>query len=457
MSGWSPWPGGGGTCDDRSTSTTLGVTDVNAVRRLYRDPRHRIVAGVASGIAAHLGLPTMVVRIAFVALLPLDGLGAVLYAAFWAVLPIAPVPGRTGRDRRQTLPYLALGAGILILQANAGWGGVDAALGWLIAVIAVGAGTIWHLADPVARRRWSVAMPQAPWLGLVLEHRDRRAYLLRLIGGGVCVTGGIIGIIVVTAPFSHAGLSTMLNGLLFALIALVGAALVFAPLLWGTFSALRAEREGRIREQERAEVAAMVHDEVLHTLALIQRNAGDSKSVLRLARGQERSLRNWLYKPAAAAHERLSAALEEAAAEVEDTYAIAVESVTVGDLDMNERVAALVAAAREALVNAAKHAKVEVVSLYAEVEPGSVSVFVRDRGIGFETSAVEDDRHGVRGSIIGRMERHGGKAEVRSQPGEGTEVRLSMPTTESGKGRAAAEAAAHPATGSRDDPAVNPT
>jgi signal transduction histidine kinase len=401
---------------------------VNAVRRLYRDPQHRVVAGVASGIAAHLGLPTIAVRIAFVALLPFDGLGAVLYAAFWAVLPVVPTAvRRSGRDKRQILPYLALGIGILVLQANAGWGGVDATLGWLIAVIAVGAGTIWHLADPVARRRWSEAMPQAPWLGAMLEGTGRRGFLLRLIGGGVCVIGGIIGIIVVFAPVSGQGFSAILNGLLFGLIAAGGMALVVAPLLWRTFGQLRAEREGRIREQERAEVAAMVHDQVLHTLALIQRNAGDSKTVVRLARGQERSLRNWLYKPAAAAHERLSAALEEAAAEVEDTYAVVVESVTVGDLDVDERVAALVAASREALVNAAKHAKVEVVSLYAEAEPGSVSVFVRDRGIGFDMSTVEDDRHGVRGSIIGRMERHGGKAEIRSQPGEGTEVRLTMP------------------------------
>ena len=135
------------------------------------------------------------------------------------------------------------------------------------------------------------------------------------------------------------------------------------------FSQLRAEREGRIREQERAEVAAMVHDQVLHTLALIQRNAGDVKAVQRLARGQERALRNWLYKPTASPTERFAAALEQAAAEVEDTYAITVETVVVGDRDVDERVGALVAAAREALVNAARHAKVQTVSLYAEVEP----------------------------------------------------------------------------------------
>jgi len=126
----------------------------------------------------------------------------------------------------------------------------------------------------------------------------------------------------------------------------------------------------------------------------------------------------------------LSAALEEAVAEVEDTYAIAVESVMVGDADVDDRVGALVAAAREAMVNAAKHAKVQTISLYAEVEPEKVSVFVRDSGVGFDLSTVEDDRHGVRGSIIGRMERHGGKAEIRSEPGDGTEVRLIMPVPE---------------------------
>jgi signal transduction histidine kinase len=204
---------------------------------------------------------------------------------------------------------------------------------------------------------------------------------------------------------------------------------VVAPLLWRTFNQLRAEREGRIREQERAEVAAMIHDQVLHTLALIQRNSTDIKEVQRLARGQERSLRNWLYKPTASPTERFAAALEQAAAEVEDTYAISVETVVVGDTECDEGVAALVAAAREALVNAARHAGVDTVSLYAEVEADELSVFIRDRGAGFDIDTVEESRHGVRGSIIGRMRRHGGRAVIRSAPGDGTEVRLTMPAS----------------------------
>src|SRR5205823_7542439 len=133
---------------------------------------------------------------------------------------------------------------------------------------------------------------------------------------GICVIGGIIGVIAVAVPMSGAGLATVFNGLLFAVIAMAGLALVVAPLLWRTFGQLRAEREGRIREQERAEVAAMVHDQVLHTLALIQRKAGDTKEVVRLARGQERTLRNWLYRPIASPTEKLSAAVEEIVAEV---------------------------------------------------------------------------------------------------------------------------------------------
>jgi signal transduction histidine kinase len=163
---------------------------------------------------------------------------------------------------------------------------------------------------------------------------------------------------------------------------------------------------------------------------LIQRSADDKKQILRLARGQERTLRNWLYKSTASPTERFSAAIEQAAAEVEDTYAITVEVVVVGDRDVDERTGALVASAREALVNAARHAKVATVSLYAEVEEEQTSVFVRDRGTGFVLENVDDNRHGVRGSILGRMDRHGGKAEIRSAPGDGTEVRLTMPVAD---------------------------
>jgi signal transduction histidine kinase len=175
---------------------------------------------------------------------------------------------------------------------------------------------------------------------------------------------------------------------------------------------------------------------VLQTLALIQRQAADPREVQRLARSQERELRIWLYGPAGYASPSgtpqteegtFASALASAAGEVEDTYAIAVAPVVVGDAGMDPHLAALVAAAREAMVNAAKHAHVQEVSVYAEIEGGTASVFVRDRGVGFDQTAVGADRRGLAQSIRGRMERHGGTAVVKSTPGSGTEVELTMP------------------------------
>ncbi len=386
-----------------------------------------MAAGVAAGIAEHLGISVVRVRIAFTVLLGLSGLGLLLYAAFWAVVPLRPgdtaAPPR--RDIGQLLPFVAIGFAVLLVQVmvfdSVGAGGTA---GWLVAIIAVGAGVIWHQSAPERRRQWGESLP-VPWLGAVVQESDRRAFVLRFVGGGVLVAVGIIGVAAVYSPTQN--LDAVLNGVIFALVGLAGVGVVVAPLLWRTYNQLRSEREGRIRERERAELAAMVHDQVLHTLALIQRNAADPTTVQRLARGQERSLRNWLYKPTGSPAERFAAALEQAAAEVEDTFAVTVEPVIVGDRETDERVGALVAAAREALVNAARHAGVRTVSLYAEVEPEQVSVFVRDRGKGFDPDTVGDQRHGVRGSIIGRMRRHGGRAEIRSEPGEGTEVRLILP------------------------------
>lgn len=394
--------------------------------RLYRAPEHRIAAGVAAGIAEHLGIPVVRVRVAFLALMGLSGLGLLLYAAFWAVVPLRPgdsaAPPR--RDLAQLLPFVAIGLAVLMLQVVVFDSvGATGTAGWLVAIIAVGAGVIWHQSAPERHHGWGESMPS--WLAAVVEQNDRRAFVLRFIGGGVLVAVGIIGVAAVYSPAQN--LDAVLNGVIFALVGLAGVGVVAAPVLWRTYNQLRSEREGRIREQERAELAAMVHDQVLHTLALIQRNAADATTVQRLARGQERSLRNWLYRPTASPTERFAAALEQAAAEVEDTYAITVEAVVVGDRHTDERVGALVAAAREALVNAARHAGVRTVSLYAEVEPEQVSVFVRDRGKGFDPDTVGDHRHGVRGSIVGRMKRHGGRAEIRSAPGEGTEVRLILP------------------------------
>jgi signal transduction histidine kinase/phage shock protein PspC (stress-responsive transcriptional regulator) len=402
---------------------TTAPSDTEQRPTLYRRARGRMLAGVAGGIADHLGVPVKVVRVVFVALLLPNGVGAVLYAVFWGLLHVDPRDTEGGTaprgDLGKLIGFLVAGLACIIALAVAHVPGTYAVV-WCVGIVAVGAVVIWRRADDGQRRRWSELAPRFPWLALILAG-DRTATVARLAAGGLLVIAGVVGFFAATGE-----LQAIRDGLFFGGALLVGVGVVVAPWLWRTGNDLRAERTERFRSQERAEIAAMVHDQVLHTLALIQRKADEPREVVRLARGQERELRNWLYKPTASPTERLAAALEVAAAEVEDTYAVSVDVVVVGDCDLDDRLQALVQAAREALVNAGRHAKVAAVSLYAEVEPERVSAFVRDRGVGFDLSQVEDDRHGVRGSILARMERHGGEAKIRSGPGEGTEVRLTM-------------------------------
>jgi len=212
-----------------------------------------------------------------------------------------------------------------------------------------------------------------------------------------------------------------------------GSALVLAP--WGVrlWRDLDAERAARVRQQERADIAAHLHDSVLQTLALIQRHSADGTQVARLARAQERELRDWLYGPRPSAQATVSALVRGAAAEVEDRHGVAVDLVVVGDGPVDDRVAALVAALREAMVNAVRHAAGPV-SVYVEVGPDGVEAFVRDRGPGFDLADVPADRLGVRESIVGRMERHGGTAQLRSDR-TGTEVRLRLPVAKPDHGK----------------------
>lgn len=169
---------------------------------------------------------------------------------------------------------------------------------------------------------------------------------------------------------------------------------------------------------------------MLQTLALIQRNSADAATVSRLARAQERDLRAWLYAGEAADESSLAAALRAFGAQVEDDHGVVVDVVTVGDAPFGESVRPILNAAREAIADAAKHAGTGRVDVFAEVTPGEVAVFVRDRGVGFDPDDVATDRHGVRHSILDRMTRHGGRAEVTSTPGQGTEVRLFLPLQE---------------------------
>jgi signal transduction histidine kinase/phage shock protein PspC (stress-responsive transcriptional regulator) len=395
------------------------ITASTEHRRLHRRAHGRVFGGVAAGLADHLGVPVVAVRLGFVVLSGLWGLGALLYVSYWAVLPPDPARVRDGRrDSGQLAAFGALALGGVLLGLLLGGGAVLQTV-WPAVVVILGVGLIWHRADPVQRRRW---VPDHLWTGALAGDGSRTQAAVRLAGGAVLVAVGLVGFLASTGE-----LGVTRDGLFFGGVLLAGVALVAGPWMWRTVVELRAERAERIRSQTRADIAAVVHDQVLHTLALIQRNAEDPREVARLARGQERDLRNWLYKPTASPEEKLAAALEAVAAEVEDTYAVTVDVVVVGDADVDVPLDALVQATREALVNAGRHAGVGTVSLYAEVEPETISVFVRDRGTGFDLTSVDGDRHGVSGSIIGRMQRHGGSADIRTAPGEGTEVRLQVP------------------------------
>ena len=263
-------------------------------------------------------------------------------------------------------------------------------------------------------------------LGRVADRRilaGVAAALVQVVLGVGLVGAGIAVFLVADPSVASPG-----AGILATAAILLGLVNIFGPWWWRLTHDLAAERQERIRTQERSEVAAHIHDSVLQTLALIQRNASDARMVSTLARSQERELRAWLYgTPTVDSTESLAKAIERVGDEIEDLHRVTVETVAVGDCAVDERLVALVSASREALTNAARHSGAACVSAYFEVEPEQVTVFVRDRGRGFDPEEVPQDRRGIADSILWRMERHGGKAVIRSQPGQGTEVELVMP------------------------------
>ncbi|MYT19618.1 PspC domain-containing protein [Streptomyces sp. SID7760] len=404
-------------------------------RKLYRSADGRMLGGVARGLAGHLGLPVVWVRLAFLGLfLWGDGLGVLLYAAFWVFVPLG-VGGRAGHrsffetlpdgtrrlrkpDRGQLTALIALCVGAGIFVSKVQLGGTSGRYVWPTLLVGAGVVLVWRQADNARRAHWGAA-------------GGRNARLLQIARGfaGVALVGvGLTVFIVVRGSAAQLG-----NVLTAALAVLVGTALLAGPWLIRMTQDLSEERLMRIRAQERAEVAAHVHDSVLHTLTLIQRNAEDAGEVRRLARAQERELRNWLYRPEGTGKDEaeepatLAEAVKKTAAEVEDHHGVPIEVVVVGDCPLDERLGAQVQAAREAMVNAAKYGgDGGPVQVYAEVEGQTVFVSVRDRGPGFDIDAVPEDRMGVRESIIGRMQRNGGTARLRSAPDGGTEVELEM-------------------------------
>jgi signal transduction histidine kinase len=263
-----------------------------------------------------------------------------------------------------------------------------------------------------------------------LHQADRRILagvalgLAQVVVGALLVAAG--GAILLSA---HDGLGAR-RAMVAGAAVCAGLALVAGPWWWRLSHDLTEERQDRIRSNERDEVAAHIHDSVLQTLALIQRNCAEPKTVATLARQQERELRTWLYgsAPPDDPDDSLAAALQRVSDEVEDLHGVTVETVQVGDCPIDdERLRAIVQSSREALSNAARHSGATALSAFLEVEPHQVTVFVRDRGCGFDPEHITGDRRGIAESIMGRMSRHGGKAAVRSTPGEGTEVELVMP------------------------------
>ncbi|HEY7455363.1 MAG TPA: PspC domain-containing protein [Thermoleophilaceae bacterium] len=424
---------------------------------LRRDRSGGWIGGVAAGIARRFGIDVSLVRLAFVVATAAGGAGLAAYALGWLLIPSgdsapARVRIRTGRAAVE----VALGTGLLLLavlltfRALGIW--FSDAVVWPLVLIASGGALIWRQSmagtAPAAPARTRSATapaaapaesrpapfasgPEAEGLRVAVA-LDRKTAAAEGRRAALAISRTGLGIaLVIAAGFVFLQATGALGAARDVLLAVVAVVVVlgviFAPWIVRLVRSLTQERAERIRSQERAEVAAHLHDSVLQTLAMVQRRAEDPNEVASLARRQERELRAWLAdRPAPGQAARLAAALEAAAAEVEESHGVPVEVVVVGDRDLDPAHEALVASAREAMTNAAKFGAGSPVDVYAESDGSRTQVFVRDRGPGFDTGSIPPDRRGVRESIVGRMRRHGGRARVTSAPGGGTEVELSL-------------------------------
>jgi signal transduction histidine kinase/phage shock protein PspC (stress-responsive transcriptional regulator) len=424
-------------CDDEATMTTDVST--HHAPKAFRSTDERLLGGVAAGLARHLGVEVMVVRGAFLLASIFGGFGVAVYAGLWLILPSDShleqgTPGleaatrqgkRRGRGRRleDVGPLVALSAvaiGIVVLARSMLGGSV---LFWPVLLGVVGLAVLWRQADEAQRERWVDSTGRIDLVRAVIGRGGAAAYARLAAGVGLLLSA----LVLFAAQSGQVGVAR--DMVLAGVLGVGGLALMVGPWLFRLTGDLSEERAARVRSQERADMAAHLHDSVLQTLALIQKHAGDGRTVATLARAQERDLRSWLYADEPPPDTSVASALKAAAAEVEDTHGVPVEVVTVGDAPVSERLRPLVLAAREAMVNAAKHAEADKVDVYAECAGDVTEVFVRDRGRGYDESAVPEDRHGVRSSIIDRMSRHGGSAVVKTAPGQGTEVRLTMRAT----------------------------
>jgi signal transduction histidine kinase len=391
-----------------------------ATPRYWQVPRlrsdRRWLGGVAEAIGVELGVPPLWVRVAFVLLTLSAGIGLAVYAIAWLgctyhtragrAEAYVPVP-KGATPARRSIGFALVVCGLLVAAHR---------------LIGFGAG------DPAL---WPVAVS---WFGMLLAWSSGKLdgsaprELLRAVGGLSLVAAGVIGFIALNFGASTAPAALLISTAVLSLVVLI-----VAPWLWRAASQVSEERLKRTRADERAELAAHLHDSVLQTLSLIQRSADDKQATVSLARRQERELREWLFGRAhdASGEQRFRPSLEQLAAEVEDLHGVPVEVVVVGDGPLDERMASALSAAREALVNAARHSGAPRVDVYGELGSERLEIFVRDTGRGFERADVSPDRRGLRDSVLGRMERAGGDVSITSAPGQGCEVALSLPLRDS--------------------------
>ena len=385
-------------------------------------------------MAAWTGFNVTTVRIVVVLLAVVStGWCVPAYVLAWLLIPAAGEDTSIGSRARSDSRGIALAAGLASLLAlalliagalNDGW---FAGWAWPQLISAAGLVLIWRNATPDEKatlRR--LAEPLGAATG---SARPGRRSAIRLTIGGLLIAGGAAWL-----STMHASLA-LLRPLGGVVLVIAGLVLCLGPWWLRIARDLVLERSARIRseerEKERADIAARIHDSVLQTLALIQRRADDPQKVVQLARMQERELRSWLFEGRAPdeadTDATFASGVRQIQQDVETRYGVPVEAVIVGDCELDDNLSALLAAAGEATVNAAKWSGASVISLFAEVEPGEVSLVVRDRGQGFDPEAVPEDRKGLAESIHGRMARRGGTATVSTAPGEGTKVSLKMP------------------------------
>jgi signal transduction histidine kinase len=388
-----------------------------------------VVAGVAAGLGEQLGIDPFVVRLAFVVLATAGGAGLVAYILLWATShdvtgATADIPARKPSLRQAVAVGFILIGLLLLLRAVGLW--FADALTWPVAAAAIGSTIIWARSDESDRSRWRTVASRWP-NNPVEAIFASRVSPARIAVGGLLVTGGMASFLAANDALPAA------RDLLVAIVVTVtGLGLILGPWMWRLGRQAVDERRKRIRSEERAEMAAHLHDSVLQTLALIQRSE-KPREMVSLARLQERELRTWLYgKGSGSDGGSLSAAIEQIAGRVEAQTHVSVEVVVVGDHPLDEPTAALVQACGEAITNAAKHSGAGSVSVYIEANDEALTAYVRDLGSGFSPNGVSRDRRGIRDSIIGRVGRYGGEATIISEPGRGTEVRLHLPKAADG-------------------------